>query len=88
MVEGHRGCPSLDQRLLLLKVVGSKPLHLASPEQDIPCSDANLSIARQTSSCVITAPTLCNNFLIQTNFIQPTQNAQQARFPRILSQNI
>ncbi len=34
-VEGQRGCPSLDQRLLLLKVVGSKPLHFARPEQDI-----------------------------------------------------
>jgi len=34
-VDGQRGCPSLDQRLLLLKVVGSKPLHLASPEHDM-----------------------------------------------------
>lgn len=49
-VDGQRGCPSLDQRLLLLKVVGSRPLHFAKPEQDIPCSVANRSIARQTSS--------------------------------------
>jgi len=35
LVEGHLGCPSLDQRLLLLNVVGSKPLHFARPEQDI-----------------------------------------------------
>lgn len=35
LVDGHRGCPSLDQRLLLLKVVGSKPLHFARPEHDI-----------------------------------------------------
>ena len=52
-VDGHRGCPSLDQRLLLLNVVGSKPLHFAKPEQDIPCSVANRSMARHTSSCVI-----------------------------------
>ena len=52
-VDGHRGCPSLDQRLLLLKVVGSNPLHFASPEHDIPCSVAKRSIARQTSSWVI-----------------------------------
>ncbi len=49
-VDGHRGCPSLDQRLLLLNVVGSKPLHFANPEQDIPCSVAKRSIARHTSS--------------------------------------
>ena len=55
-VEGQRGCPSLVQRLLLLKVVGSKPLHRARPEHDMPCSKANRSIARQTSSCVIFAP--------------------------------
>ncbi len=35
-VDGHLGCPSRDHRLLRLKVVGSKPLHLANPEQDIP----------------------------------------------------
>ena len=52
-VDGHRGCPSLDQRLLLLKVVGSKPLLFAKPEQDILCSVANFSIARHTSSWVI-----------------------------------
>lgn len=53
LVDGHRGWPSLVQRLLRLNVVGSKPLHRANPEHDIPCSIANRSIARQTSSCVI-----------------------------------
>jgi hypothetical protein len=52
-VDGQRGCPSFDQRLLLLNVVGSSPLHFASPEQDIPCSTAKRSIACHTSSCVI-----------------------------------
>ena len=52
-VDGQRGWPSLDQRLLLLKVVGSRPLHFANPEQDIPWSFAKRSMARQTSSCVI-----------------------------------
>ena len=52
-VDGHRGWPSLDHRLLLLNVVGSNPLHFANPEHDIPCSVAKRSIARQTSSCVI-----------------------------------
>ena len=33
-VEGQRGCPYLDQRLLLLNVVASNPLRFASPEQD------------------------------------------------------
>lgn len=56
LVDGHRGCPSLVQRLLRLNVVGSKPLHRAKPEQDIPCSVANRSMARQTSSCVINFP--------------------------------
>lgn len=53
LVDGQRGWPSLDQRLLRLNVVGSKPLHFASPEQDIPCSVAKRSIARQTSSWVM-----------------------------------
>ena len=52
-VDGQRGWPSLDQRLLLLNVVGSSPLHFAKPEQDIPCSVAKRSIACQTSSCVM-----------------------------------
>ena len=34
LVEGQRGCPYLDQRLLLLNVVASNPLRFASPEQD------------------------------------------------------
>jgi hypothetical protein len=44
-VDGHRGWPKTDARLLLLKVVGSSPLRFAKPEQDIPCSHANNSIA-------------------------------------------
>ena len=35
-VDGQRGCPNTDARLLLLNVVGSKPLCFARPEQDIP----------------------------------------------------
>ena len=53
LVDGQRGCPSLDQRLLLLKVVGSKPLHFAKPEHVLPCSLAKRSMAFQTSSCVM-----------------------------------
>ena len=37
-VEGHLGCSYLEKRLLLLNVVGSKPLRLAKAEQDMPCS--------------------------------------------------
>ena len=44
-VEGHRGCPYFDQRLLLLKVVASNPENLANPEQDMLCRKAKLSIA-------------------------------------------
>ncbi len=47
LVEGHLGCSYFENRLLLLNVVGSKPLSLANPEQDIPCSFANNSIACQ-----------------------------------------
>ena len=53
LVEGQRGCPYLDQRLLLLKVVASNPLRFANPEQDTLCSFANESIANQISVCVI-----------------------------------
>lgn len=53
LVDGQRGCPYLDQRLLLLNVVGSNPLYLAKPEQDMLCSFANTSIAYQISLCVI-----------------------------------
>lgn len=56
LVDGQRGWPSLVQRLLLLNVVGSNPLHRANPEQDIPCAFAKFSIARQISSCVIISP--------------------------------
>lgn len=52
-VLGHLGCPSLDHLLLLLKVVGSKPLLFASPLQDILCSFAKHSIAFHIESCVI-----------------------------------
>lgn len=52
-VLGHLGCPSLDHLLLRLKVVGSKPLFFASPEQDILCSVAKHSMAFHMSSCVI-----------------------------------
>ena len=45
LVDGQRGCSYLEIRLLLLKVVGSNPLRLASPEQDKPCSVANNSMA-------------------------------------------
>ena len=47
LVEGHLGCSYLENLLLLLKVVGSRPLSLANPEQDIPCSFANSSMACQ-----------------------------------------
>jgi hypothetical protein len=46
-VDGQRGCSYLENLLLLLKVVGSKPLRLANPEQDRPCSRANNSMACQ-----------------------------------------
>lgn len=49
-VDGQRGWPSRDHRLLRLNVVGSRPLHFAKPEHDIPCSVANRSMARHTSS--------------------------------------
>jgi len=64
-VDGHLGCPSFDQRLLLLNVVGSRPLHFASPEQDIWCSVANFSIALHTSSCVMTILLFFSGFPIQ-----------------------
>lgn len=68
LVDGHRGWPSLVQRLLRLNVVGSKPLHRANPEHDFPCSIANRSIARQTSSCVIKFPP----FLYYKTYFMPT----------------
>lgn len=46
-VDGQRGCPNTDARLLLLNVVGSRPLRFANPEQDMPWSCANNSIACQ-----------------------------------------
>lgn len=64
-VDGHLGCPSFDQRLLLLNVVGSRPLHFAKPEQDILCSVANFSIACQISSCVMTSLLFFSGFPIQ-----------------------
>ena len=55
-VDGQRGWPYLDQRLLLLNVVGSKPLRFARQEQDILCEYAKLSIAPHISLCVIFYP--------------------------------
>ena len=90
LVDGQRGWPSLDQRLLLLNVVGSKPLHFASPEQDIPCSVAKRSIARQTSSCVIflsplvfagTARWPPGGTASDIDFIPHAPRGQQGRFP-------
>ena len=67
-VDGHRGWPYLDQRLLLLNIVGSKPLRRARPEHDILCSLANRSIAYQTSLCVILfTPVYC--FVCNNNII-------------------
>ena len=64
-VEGHRGCPYFDQRLLLLKVVASNPENFANPEQDMLCWKAKLSIACHISwwvmvisFCLLTMPTL------------------------------
>jgi len=49
-VDGQRGCPYCENRLDLLKVVGSKPLNLASPEQVMFSHFAKLSIAFHTLS--------------------------------------
>jgi len=46
---GHLGWPNFDHLLLLLKVVGSNPPFLASPEQDNCFDAANDSIASQHS---------------------------------------
>ena len=86
-VDGHLGCPSLDQRLLLLKVVGSSPLHFAKPEQDIPCSVAKCSIARQTSSCVIFSllvlfTRFLSDYLAYVDFIPIKPDLQAVPFPR------
>ena len=43
--DGHRGVPSGENCLLLLKVVASNPLRFASPEQVSPWLFANFSIA-------------------------------------------
>ena len=86
-VDGHLGCPSLDQRLLLLNVVGSSPLHFAKPEHDIPCSIAKRSMARHTSSCVIFF-SLCYLLefypfvLAHLDFIPYLPRKQWAPFPR------
>lgn len=53
--DGHRGVPSGENCLLLLKVVASNPLSLANPEQDNPFSCASLEIAAHSIWCVITA---------------------------------
>ena len=64
LVDGQRGCPYLELRLLLLNVVGSRPLNLARPEQDIFLEVANLSIAVHTSLCVI-----LNSFVLSVCFL-------------------
>src|SRR3984885_2951591 len=46
-VEGQRSFPLAVPRLLLLKVVGSRPASLARPEGDMPCRAARASKARQ-----------------------------------------
>ncbi len=50
-VLGHRARPSGMRRLLGLNVVASRPDRLANPDGDSPCSAANVSRARQMSSC-------------------------------------
>jgi len=52
-VLGHLGWPYFDQRLLRLKVVGSKCEARASPEQVILRSAAKDSMASHISLCVI-----------------------------------
>src|SRR5258707_14495732 len=51
-VEGQRSRPSGVIRLDLLKVVGSRPARLASPEGDSPARSASRSSAVQTWSWV------------------------------------
>src|ERR1700736_5323126 len=51
-VEGHRSRPSGVTRLDLLKVVGSRPARLASPEGDSPARSASRSSAVQICSWV------------------------------------
>src|SRR3984893_5371821 len=51
-VEGHRSRPSAVIRLDLLKVVGSRPERLASPEGDSPARSASRSSAVQICSWV------------------------------------
>ena len=53
LVDGQRGCPYFDQRLLLLNMVGSSPLSFAKPEQESLWAAAKQSIAFQISLCVI-----------------------------------
>ena len=65
LVEGQRGCSYLENRLLLLKVVGSKPLHFARPEQESPWSRAKSSIAFQICSCVMVTSSLFFAFCSQ-----------------------
>ncbi len=48
-VEGQRGRPSGVMRFDLLKVVGSSPAFLASPEADSPARAASRSTAFQIS---------------------------------------
>ena len=84
LVDGHRGWPSRDHRLLRLNVVGSNPLRFASLEQDIPCADANRSIARHTSACVMIRFPPVVFVRIQKRFYSTYNFLQQATFPRNL----
>lgn len=45
LVDGQRGCPYFDQRLLLLNIVGSSPLSFARPEHETLWAAAKQSIA-------------------------------------------
>lgn len=40
-VDGQRGWPYFEKRLLLLNVVGSRPLYFARPEHVMLCACAN-----------------------------------------------
>src|SRR5437868_9520203 len=55
-VDGQRVRPSGVIRLDLLKVVGSRPARLASPEGDNPARAASRSMAVQICACVSIEP--------------------------------
>src|SRR6516164_3369547 len=72
-VEGHRSFPLAEPRLLLLKVVGSSPASLASPEGDMPCRAASSSMARQIWEWV---NILGNNPQVAVIFLNQSQRKQ------------